>query len=170
MDYFKGEDRILYVKVNGNWLPVGCLTDNSMDESSEMMDTTTRDNQGWATSRPILQSYSLAFSGLQLNTTVSGGNFNAASYDKLQQLKRDKILLDWKVQGSVYPIVNYGKCHITAISDANPAGDFVSFSGSMTGFGKPLTQSLGTTVLNNGDPNVIINDGNPNVILRVNEL
>jgi hypothetical protein len=170
MNYYKGEDRILYVKVNGNWLPVGCLTDNSMDESSEMMDTTTRDNQGWTTSRPIMQSYNLSFSGLQVNSTVAGGNFNVASYDKLQQLKRDKILLDWKVQGTEYPIVNYGKCYITSLSDANPAGDLVTFSGSMTGFGKPLTQSLGTTVLNNGDPNVIMNVGDPNILLRTNAI
>ena len=170
MDYYKGEDRILYVKVNGNWLPIGCLTDNSMEESSEMMPTTTRDNQGWGTSRPALQVYSLQFNGIQLNTTVAGGNFGVASYDKLQQLKRDKILLDWKVQGSIYPIVNYGKCHIVSLSDSNPAGDFVTFSGSAAGFGKPLTQSLGTTVLNNGDPNIVINNGDPNIMLRINEL
>jgi len=170
MNYYLGEDRILYIKVNGNWLPIGCLTDNSMDESAEMMDTTTRDNGGWATSRPIMQSYNLSFSGLQVNSTVAGGNFNVASYDKLQQLKRDKILLDWKVQGTVYPIVNYGKCYITALSDSNAVAEFISFSGSMTGFGKPLTASLGTTVLNNGDPNVIVNDGNPNVLIRTNEI
>jgi len=170
MNYFKGEDRILYVKVNGNWLPVGCLTDNSMDESAEMLDTTTRENVGWATARPVLQSYGLSFSGLQVNSTIAGGNFNVASYDKLQQLKRDKILLDWKVQGTVYPIVNYGKMHIDSLSDANPVGEFVTFTGSGVGFGKPLTASLGTTVLNNGDPNTIINDGDPNVIIRTNEI
>jgi len=170
MNYYKGEDRILYVKVNNNWLPIGCLIDNSMDESSEMMDTTTRDNQGWATSRPIMQSYSLSFNGLQLNTTIAGGNFNAASYDKLQQLKRDKILLQWKIQGTLYPIVNYGKCYINSLSDANPVGEFISFSGSMTGFGKPLTTTIGTTVLNNGDPDIIINNGDPNVLIRTNEL
>jgi hypothetical protein len=117
-----------------------------------------------------MQSYNLSFSGLQVNSTVAGGNFNVASYDKLQQLKRDKILLDWKVQGTEYPIVNYGKCYITSLSDANPAGDLVTFSGSMTGFGKPLTQSLGTTVLNNGDPNVIMNVGDPNILLRTNAI
>lgn len=170
MNYYNGEDRILYVKVNGVWLPIGCLTDNSMDESSEMMDTTTRDNGGWSTSRPVLQSYNLSFSGLQLNSTIAGGNFNIASYDKLQQLKRNKTLLDWKVQGTIYPIVNYGKCYISSLSDSNVAGEFVTFTGGATGFGKPLTAPLGTVVLNNGDPNIIINDGNPNVILRINEL
>jgi len=109
MDFINGQDRILFFKVNGNWLPIGCLTDNSMEESSEMMDTTTRDNQGWATSRPLTQIYTLSFNGIQLNSTVVGGNFAVASYDKLKQLKRDKILLDWKLEGVIYPIVDYAE-------------------------------------------------------------
>lgn len=170
MDFIKGEDRILFIKINGAYIPVGCLTDNSIDETSEMMDTTTRDNQGWTTSRPMMQSYNISFSGLQLNTTVAGGNFEIASYDKLKLLKRDRILLDWKIQGSVYPIVDYGKFYITNLSDTEVAGELMSFTGSATGYGKPLTASLGSTVLNNGDPNVIINNGNENIILRTNEL
>jgi hypothetical protein len=170
MNYTLGEDRILYFKINGQYMPVGCLTGNSFEESSEVLDTTTRDNRGWTTAVPLVQSYSFSFEGLQLNTTVVGGNFNVASYDRLKQLKRDKIILDWKIQGSSYPIVDYGKCFILSISESNNIGEFMSFSGSATGFGKPLTASLGTTVLNNGDPNVIVNNGNPNIILRTNEI
>jgi hypothetical protein len=170
MSYTLGEDRILYFKVNGQYMPVGCLTGNSFEENSETIDTTTRDNQGWTTSVPLIQSYNFSFEGLQLNTTVAGGNFNIASYDKLKQLKRDKIMLDWKIQGSIYPVVDYGKCYILSLSETNNVGEFMSFSGSATGFGKPLMASLGTTVLNNGNPNIIINDGDPNVILRTNEI
>lgn len=170
MDFYKGEDRILFIKVNNSWLPIGCLTDNSMEESAEFIDTTTRDNKGWKTSRPTDQEYSISFSGIQSNTTVAGGNFNEASYDKLKNLKRDRILLDWKVQGVVYPIVDYGKCYISALSDANAVGELVTFTGSAIGYGKPLIASLGTVILNNGDPNVVINNGNTNIILRTNAL
>lgn len=170
MDYIKGEDRILYFKINGDWMPVGCLTENTLDETSEFLDTTTRDNQGWTTSRPIAQSYNISFSGLQINTTVAGGNFNIASLDKLRQLKRNKTLLDWKFQGSVYPIVDYGKCYISDLSDANVTGELISFSGSAVGYGKPLTQSLGTVLLNNGNPNVIVNSGNENELIRISQI
>lgn len=170
MNFTNGEDRILFIKQNAVWLPIGCLTDNSMEESSEMLDTTTRDNKGWNTSVPLVQSYSISFNGLQLNTTVVGGEFGIASYDKLKQLKRDRILLDWKIQGTIYPIVDYGKFYINSISEANTVGEFMSFSGTATGFGKPLTTQLGMTVLNNGDPNVIVNNGDPNVIIRTREL
>lgn len=170
MDFFNGADRILYLKIFGNWIPIGCLTDNSMEESAEMLDTTTRDNQGWTTSRPVLQSYSLSFNGLQLNTTVSGGNFNVASYDKLKQLKRDKTLLDWKIEGSLYPIVDYGKAYLTSLGESNNIDEFMTFSGSMTGFGKPLMTEKGTTVLNTGDVNEILNNGNPNEIIKTEEI
>lgn len=170
MDFINGEDRILFLKINNSWIPVGCLTENSLEETSEFVDTTTRDNEGWNTSRPINQSYTISFSGIQLNTTVAGGNFTIASLDKLRQLKRDRILLDWKFQGTIYPIVDYGKCYISDLSDPNIVGEFISFSGSAVGFGKPLTASLGTTVLNNGNPDVVINNGNANVIIRTNEI
>ena len=170
MDFIKGEDRILYFKINSNWIPVGCLTENSIDETSEFLDTTTRDNQGWSTSRPVNQNYNISFSGLQLNTTIAGGNFNVASLDKLRQLKRDRTLLEWKFQGKIYPIVDYGKCYISDLSDANVLGELISFSGSAVGFGKPLTESLGTVVLNNGNPNVIVNSGNVNELIRVSQL
>ena len=170
MDFIKGEDRILYFKINNNWLPVGCLTENSIDETSEFLDTTTRDNQGWSTSRPVTQSYTISFSGLQLNTTIAGGNFNVASLDKLRQLKRNRTLLEWKFQGKIYPIVDYGKCYISDLSDPNTTGELISFSGSAVGFHVPLTESLGTVVLNNGNPNVIVNSGNVNELIRVSQL
>jgi len=170
MEFINGSDRVLFLKISGNWLPIGCLTSNSFDESAELLDTTTRDNQGWTTSRPVLQSYSIGFNGLQLNSTVAGGNFNVASYDKLKSLKRDKILLDWKIEGSIYPIIDYGKGYISSISESNVIDEFMEFNGSITGYGKPLIAQLGTTVLNTGDVNEILNNGDENIIIRTEEI
>ena len=170
MDFYNGSDRILFIKVAGNWLPIGCLTDNSFDESAQFISTTTRDNQGWETSRPIMQSYSIGFNGLQLNTTISGGNFNVASYDKLKTLKRDKLLLDWKIEGVIYPVVDYGQGYIASFSETNVIDEFMSFSSSLTGFGKPLMAQLGTTILNTGDPNEVINNGDPNILIQTDAI
>jgi len=156
MELTKGEDRILYLKINGSWLPVGCLNSNSLSESSEMLPTTTRDNNGWSTSRPTMQNYSIGFDGLQINTTAAGGTFTVASYDKLKQLKRSKTLLDWKIQGTIFPVVDYGKCYVTEISESAPVDDFLSFSGTLTGYGMPLTRTLGEFVLNDGDPYSVV--------------
>jgi hypothetical protein len=171
MEFTNGEDRILFVKVNGNYMPVGCLTSNNISESSEMLQTTTRDNDGWATSRPQLQNYNISFDGLQVNSTLAGGTFTLLSYDKLKLLKRNKQLLDWKIQGTIFPVVDYGKCYINELSEASSVGEFLSFNGSMIGFGEPKVTTLGQTVLNNGNPDVVITtDTTANFIIKTNEL
>jgi len=167
MEFYNGNDRILFIKLNGVWLPIGCLTGNSFTENSEMLQTTTRDNEGWATSRPMMQNYSISFDGLQINSTVAGGTFTVASYDKLKLLKRSKILLDWKIQGATFPVVDYGKCYITEISEASQIDDFLTFSGTLTGYGIPKTTTVGQFVLNDGDPNVIVTtDETATLIIR----
>jgi len=169
-NFTNGADRILYIKLDGVYVPIGCLQDNSFDETSEFIDTTTRDSNGWTTSRPVSQSYTISFNGLQINTTVVGGNFNICSYDKLKILKRDKRLLDWKIQGSSWPIVDYGQAYISDLSESNVVDEFMSFSSSLTGFGKPLMAQLGTTVLNTGDPNEVINNGDPNILIQTDAI
>lgn len=170
MEYYNGSDRILYIKQQGNWLPIGCLTSNSFSESAEMLSTTTRDNNGWNTSRPMMQGYSISFEGIQINTVVAGGTFTIASYDKLKLLKRQKMLLDWKIQGTTFPTVDYGKCYITELSEASAVDDFLTFSGSMVGYGIPQTRGLGEFVLNDGDPNVIIiTDETATLIIKTTE-
>jgi len=170
MDFVNGQDRILYIKYNGVYMPVGCLTGNNIDDTLEMLDTTTRDSEGWATSKPLLQSYSISFSGIQVNSTVIGGNFNVSSYDRLTDIKRSKTRVEWKIQGKIFPIVDYGFGYINNLSSIENVGEFMSFSGAITGFGKPLKTSLGTVLLNNGDPNVVIQtDETGNELLRVSK-
>jgi hypothetical protein len=171
MEFTKGEDRVLYIKLNNNWLPIACLTSNSLSESSEMLVTTTRDNSGWSTSRPTNQNYTIPFDGLQVNTTANGGNFTVASYDKLKQLKRNRTLLNWKIEGTIFPIVDYGKCYITEISEASAVEEFLSFSGVMTGYGIPLTTTKGEFVLNDGNPDVILTTNeDANLIIRTKDV
>lgn len=156
MDFVNGQDRILFIKYNGVYMPIGCLNGNTIDETAEMIETTTRDNKGWSSSIPLVQSYSIGFSGIQVNSTVVGGNFNVASYDRLTDLKRNKIRVEWKIQGSIFPIVDYGEGYISSLGSVENVGEFMSFSGNITGFGKPLKTQLGTVLLNNGDPNIVI--------------
>ena len=171
MEYYNGNDRILYIKQLGNWLPIGCLTSNSLSENAEMLPTTTRDNDGWSTSRPTMQNYSISFEGLQINTTIAGGTFTVASYDKLKLLKRSKTLLDWKIQGATFPTVDYGKCYINELSEASAVDDFLTFSGSMVGYGLPRTKTVGEFVLNDGDPDVILTtDTTATLIIRTSDI
>ena len=170
MEFYKGEDRILYLKYLGSYLPIACLTENPFSETSEFIDTTTRDNAGWKTSRPTMQGYSISFSGLQVNSATSGGNFNVLSYDSLKKMKRNRTLLDWKIEGN-FPTVDYGKCYIQDISESNPVGEFLTFSGSLVGYGIPLTTIKGTDVIGTGILNeVIVTDENADKLIRTREI
>lgn len=169
MNYVNGEDRILFIKIDGVYMPIACLTSNGIEDNMNMIETTTRENEGWTTEKPLSQSYSVPFSGLQINSTVAGGVFNVASYDRLKKIKRNRIMIDWKIQGSVYPVVDYGKGFIDVLSSIESVGEFMSFSGNIRGYGKPLVQDLGGVLLNNGDPNVLVNTGDPNEVIKISE-
>lgn len=165
MENYKGEDRILYIQIDDLFVPIGCLTDNSLSESVDTIDTTTRENEGWTSSRPVTQSYSISFSGIQILTTTDEGDDTKASYDRLKSLKRDRTLLDWQIKGNNFPIVDYGKCYITDLSEATPVNDLITFSGTLTGYGEAFaTSSDNTLLLNNGYPTTIVQDGNTNLI------
>jgi TP901-1 family phage major tail protein len=165
MENYKGEDRILYIKIDDLFVPIGCLSENSFSESVDTIDTTTRENMGWTSSRPVMQSYSISFSGIQILTTTDDGDDTKASYDKLKSLKRDRVLLDWQIKGSNFPIVDYGKCFITDLSEATPVNELITFSGTLTGYGEALTTSVDSTyLLSNGQNTTIVEDGNTNLI------
>lgn len=170
MEYYKGDSRILFLKLLGAWLPIACLTDNPFSETAEFMNTTTRDNGGWDTSMPIKQNYNISFSGLQVNSSVAGGTFTVISYDKLKQLKRNKTRLDWKIEGN-FPVVDYGKCYIQELSEATPVDDFLTFTGTLLGFGIPLMTTKGTDVLNSGNPNeLVVTDPTETQIINTKQL
>jgi len=132
MAFIKGVDRVLYIKQEGVWLPIGCLTDNSFSESSEMLGTTTRDNtNGWQSSVPTNQTYSVSFSGLLTNEYTS---LTQVTYYQLQVYKRYKDLIDWRVDDGLGNY-DYGSAYISELSNANAIDEFVSFSGTLVGQG-----------------------------------
>jgi hypothetical protein len=109
--FIEGTYKVLYLdlKDGEGFLPVGCLTSNSFSESSDMIDSTTRDNLGWKTSRPTNQGYNLSFDGLVLKDNVS---FTNNTYFSLTLAKRARTLIDWRVNEE-----DYGSGYITNLSN-----------------------------------------------------
>lgn len=132
MAFINGTNSILYILIDGGYLPIACLTENSMSETIDTIDTTTRDNEGWKTFAPTMQTINLSFSGLLINTAFPAGDFTKVSYDKLKQLKRDKTLISWKLETTDTNISESGIGYITSLSDTNAIDEFISFSGEIT--------------------------------------
>jgi predicted secreted protein len=120
----KGDLRILSIDSGGGFVEIACLTDNSMSETADMLDTTTRDNEGWRTYRPGAQTGSIDFSGV-LETSGS------LTFDGLRVLARAGTLIDWKVSSTEGGDTYSGEGYISSLSEEASVESFVTFSGSI---------------------------------------
>jgi len=87
----EGNFSILYLRLGGSFVPIGCVSDNGFNEDVELLPTTTRQTNGWSTSRPNVQSYSISFTGYS-EFSIFGSDI--ASLDRLQILKRNRALVE----------------------------------------------------------------------------
>ena len=128
--FTNGVNRILYLKVDDVYQPIGCLTSDSFSESSEMLGTTTRDNpNGWKTSIPTTQSFSCSFDGLITKDAVVTG---LTTYYDLKTLKRNREVLDFRLGTD-----EFFSAIIVSLSDSANIDEFTSFSGELQGVGVP---------------------------------
>lgn len=138
MELIKGSESLFYIVKNGVTIPVGCLTSNPIEENSEMMETTTRDNAGWRTSIPTMQSYTIPLEGFMTYDDENSGN-NIISYRELRRIKRDKELIVWKIKTLKGLYVDSGKAYIESIAFTDPVDDMIGFNASLVGYGMPST-------------------------------
>ncbi len=162
--FLNGTNRIVYIKWDSEYLPIGCLTSDSFDEDVEMLETTTRDNAGWRTSVPTNQGYSISVDGLLINTNFNGGDFTKVSYDRLRVLKRSRTLIEWKIQDVDLTFIDSGKGYITNLSDSSNVDEFISFSATIIGYGEPTSTTGQVFELQDGNDN-LVQDGNNNTII-----
>lgn len=133
-----GNYNILYIDFGTGFFPIGCLTSNSFSEDIDTLDTTTRDNAGWKTQTLTNQSYNIDFSGVMMNSTYEGfSDDTKVGYDKLQDIKRGRQLIDWKTINSGNGVFANGKGQIISLNDENNIDEFITFSASLKGYGEP---------------------------------
>ena len=127
MALLKGDDKILYLYVDPDWVPISCLTENSFSEQVDLIEV----NLGlWAASRPTNQGYSISFAGIQ-------DDASALTYSDLKTIKRAKTLIRWRIEDVNTLAGEQGYGFITSISESAPAGDLLTFEGTIVGFGAP---------------------------------
>lgn len=144
----KGKFSLFYIKKNGVWFPVGCLTSSPLSETVDMIDTTTRENEGWKTSLPTNQGYTIELSGLMIQDDDDSGN-EILSYRELRSKKRNKELIEWKRTTLNGYYVDSGRAYITSISDSDEADGFITFQATLNGYGEPLESNERIYILGN---------------------
>ena len=136
MSGFNGTYKVLYIKVGADYFPIGCLTENSFSEGAEMISTTTRANtDGWGSSIPTTQNYNISFSGV---ISVDDMGATVITYRDIQDLKRARTKIEWKIFSSEGGDTDTGSGYITSLSNSATIDEMVSFNGEIVGFGLPI--------------------------------
>ena len=138
----KGDYNILYIKLNGQFLPVSCITSDSFSEQYDIIDSVSMNSASWKTSRPTNQGYNISFDGLLENTNFNNGNSSHISLDRLKVLKRNRTKIEWKKQEQNSSFFDVGFGYITSLSKNSNIDEFISFSANIQGFGTPINTSL----------------------------
>jgi predicted secreted protein len=140
MKPIKGIYSKFYVMKNGEYLPCACLTSSPINESVDMIGTTTRENEGWKTSEPTNHGYTIELSGLMVMDDSDSDN-NVVSFRQLRAMHRNNELIEWKKETLDGYYIDSGRSYITSISDSDEADGFITFTASLTGYGKPNNET-----------------------------
>ena len=140
--FINGTYKVLELNVpTVGFVPIGCLTENSFTERVEMLETTTRENTGgWITAVPLAQGYTIDFSGL-VPFDFYDTEVTYVSLELLKTYKRARTKISWRIvsNGST----ESGEAYITEIGDSAVVDEFVSFTGSLLGYGEiTITESI----------------------------
>lgn len=137
MAFYSGSTKILYIDIGGEWIPIACLTSNSLQEELDLVGRTTASTGGWDDFRPTRQRATVSFDGLQTLTEGVGADTTKASYDRLKTLKRARTKLSFKIEDTAITWTDQFEGYIVSLSEAAPVDDWLSFSGEIRVTGTP---------------------------------
>jgi predicted secreted protein len=144
--FIKGEDLILSVWTGAAYLPIACLTSNSINIAKSIIETSTKCDPGVVVRASGTKSYEIPFEGIFIDTTSSvAGDLTKVSHDSLLALFDTDDEQDWRMDTGLADNPYYFGAGIFAQLDmtAGSGDEFVTFSGSISGSGAiPSTTDL----------------------------
>ena len=158
-DFYKGSTQILYIFVEGNKVPVSCITDNSITRQADFLQTTTQDNKGWKTSKALNKSYNISVSGVQIESNFAAPT--KASLDILEILFQNGTLFNWTIETET-TFIDGGTAQVSSLTDSSSAEGLLTFTAELVGYGPMLEKYLAIPdnyIFQNGD-NYIFQDTN----------
>ena len=105
---------------------MACLTDNPLNEATEVIPTTTRDNNGWESFVAGVQSATISFDG-----SIPDSALGRADYYKIREIKRARETIRWRIKNDINGDVDEGFGIIMSLSKSSPADGVLGFSGEI---------------------------------------
>jgi hypothetical protein len=93
----KGEFGVLFIAEDEAWLPIACLTSNSLASTVAEITRQTKCAPGVTEKSAGSFNYTLSAEGEYIDTTTAGGDDTKVSHDKLLALQIAKSLVTWKL-------------------------------------------------------------------------
>lgn len=135
-EFVNGDNSVLSILRNGDYVPIACLTSNGTAETVTFNEVQTKCDPGVIISTPNAYSYTKSLDGLLTDTTSVGGDTALASWDYLSSLMRNKTLIYWKeAVGSPVFLNEYGEGYIESLEMVANSGENITFTGSIKGTG-----------------------------------
>ena len=133
--FIKGDGLILSIHDGAGYLPVACLTSNSLSTTRAVIETQTKCDPGQTIKRAGNFDYSISADGLYIDTGVDDTKF---SHDRLLALQMAGANVTWSIStGLVTNTTYYGTAAITDLNLDAPTGQENStFSCTLSGSGE----------------------------------
>src|SRR6478736_4620808 len=104
----KGELGIIYVHDGTLYRPVACLTSNSLNATTSVIESQTKCNPGETVKQAGTKAYTIDAEGEYIDTTSVGGEVTKASHDYLFTLWQLGEAITWKLDTGVTGAVYFG--------------------------------------------------------------
>lgn len=142
-----------------NEKPIGCLTNNSLSETIQFINTCKTTAKGAIKSLGTLHAYSIPFEAVYVNGIA------LMTYQELKIIARDRERIEWDMSGDEGGISEAGQGFIENLDIVGSSEDFIKFTGTITGYGgiasSPLTFNVWAQ-----DPNSYVDEGGNYVLVR----
>ena len=134
--FIKGDTLILSIHDGSGYLPVACLTSNSLSTTLSTIETQTKCDPGVTVKSAGIFDYSISADGLYIDTGV-GGDTTKISHDELLALQMAGTTVTWSIAtGLVTNTTYYGSAIISDLNlDAPTAGENSTFTCTLNGSG-----------------------------------
>jgi hypothetical protein len=117
------------------WTKLVCLTEKSFSGTTAAVDIVTDCNEDFSSPQPGKKSWSMAYSGYANKSPAA----NEGSYETVYELWDMKTVTEFRIRNADNSYYREGRGFISDVSEPSSAGDYLQFSGTITGNGAVIT-------------------------------
>jgi len=113
------------------WAKLVCLTEKSFSGTTASVDISTDCDGGFTTPLPGKRSWSMSFSGVAATDPAVGEGSYETTYDYWE----NATVTEFRIRSLDNSYYREGRAWINDVSEPSSTGDYLQFSGSITGSG-----------------------------------